>query len=237
VTPTRPKTMKMKADASLHRLLRSKETRPFWLPPPPPADSASLARALALLGQTVPEPPVVGVDTDGGAARRLHLARVLAAAAEQQVIAAETALAREHGGTFPAEHTAADHQGGIDLAASGSALMMLALVYWRADRLATSTQALADAFIGADTGDDQNPDDNPVHLTWELAVPAATGASGLLRFLAGVTTDDGADSVRNSVQALDAATGLLVLNGRRAQRLRSRLGMERIPDLFGADSP
>jgi hypothetical protein len=190
--------------------------------PPPLADASALAKALALLGHTVPA-------TAEGTAEQLHLARALVAAAEQQAIAAEASLAAEHGGVLPAEHATTDHQGEIDLAASGSALMLLALAYWRSERLSAATQALADAFTCADTANpesgDVDPDDNPVNLTWELAVSAAAATSGLLRFLAGITTDDGAASV----QALDAATGLLVLTGRRADRLRRCIGYADAP--------
>ena len=68
-----------------------------------------------------------------------------------------------------------------------------------------------------------------MELMWDLAVPAAAATEALLSFLAAVTIDD----PRGSVQALDAATALLVSAGRRAARLRSAIGMSPVPDLLG----
>ena len=96
-----------------------------------------------------------------------------------------------------------------DLATARAALTLLAVTYWRSQRLHAGVQALAHAFTGADSGADG--EDSPMELVWDLTVPAAAATETVLRFLAGVTTGN-ADS---TVQALDAATGLLVSVGRR----------------------
>jgi hypothetical protein len=57
---------------------------------------------------------------------------------------------------------------------------------------------------------------------WDLAVTTAAVPEGLLGVLAGVTVDD-ADT--DTVQALDAATALLVHAGDQARRLRAEIGL------------
>jgi hypothetical protein len=77
---------------------------------------------------------------------------------------------------------------------------------------------------------EQEPENSPVELMWDLAVPASAATEALLSFLGAVTVDD---DPRGSVQSLDAATALLVSAGRRAARLRSAIGMSPVPDLLG----
>jgi hypothetical protein len=198
--------------------------------PAPLADTGTLAQALALLGTV----------TDAGDAppelAALHLTRTLVAAAEQQAVAAEHAASKAGGGRLPDGHDVAGHQGTYDLATAKAALTMLAVTYWRSQRLHAGVQALARAFTGADAHDgdeegrDEEPENSPVELMWDLAVPAAAATEALLCFLGAVTVDD---DPRGSVQALDAATALLVSAGRRAARLRSAIGMSPVPDLLG----
>lgn len=196
--------------------------------PAPLADAGTLAQALALLGTV----------TDAGDAppelAALHLTRALVAAAEQQAVAAEHAASKAGGGCLPDGHDAAGHQGTYDLATARAALTMLAVTCWRSERLHAGVQALARAFTGARDGDeegqDEEPESSPVELMWDLAVPAAAATEALLSFLGAVTVDD---DPRGSVQALDAATALLVSAGRRAARLRSAIGMTPVPDLPG----
>jgi hypothetical protein len=193
--------------------------------PEPLADIDTLVRILASLGRTVS-----GTESAPQAETALHLTRTLVAAAEQQAVAAEVALAKAGGGKLPDGHDVADHQGTYDLATGKAALMMLAVTYWRAQRLHAGVQALAHAFTGADTtGDGQ---DSAMELVWDLTVPAATATEAILCFLAGVTT--GGDG--STVEALDAATALLVSAGRRADRLRDHLGLEVVPDFLGVDA-
>ena len=166
----------------------------------------------------------------------LHLTRTLVAAAEQQAVAAEHAASKAGGGRLPDGHDVAGHQGTYDLATAKAALTMLAVTYWRSQRLHAGVQALAHAFTGADAHDsdaegrDEEPENSPVELMWDLAVPAAAATEALLSFLGAVTVDD---DPRGSVQALDVATALLVSVGRRAARLRSAIGMSPVPDLLG----
>jgi hypothetical protein len=198
--------------------------------PAPLADAGTLTRALALLGTV----------TDAGDAppelAALHLTRTLVAAAEQQAVAAEHAASRAGGGHLPDGHDAAGHQGTYDLATARAALTLLAVTCWRSQRLNAGVQALARAFTGAGArdGDEEvragEPESSPVELMWDLAVPAAAATEALLSFLGAVTVDD---DPRGSVQALDAATALLVSAGRRAARLRSATGMRPVPDLPG----
>jgi hypothetical protein len=201
--------------------------------PAPLAGTGTLAQALALLGTV----------TDAGDAppelAALHLTRTLVAAAEQQAVAAEHAASRAGGGRLPDGHDVASHQGTYDLATAKAALTMLAVAYWRSQRLHAGVQALARAFTGTDAHDgdeddeegrDEEPESSPVELMWDLAVPAAAATEALLSFLGAVTVDD---DPRGSVQALDAATALLVSAGRRAARLRSAIGMSPVPDLLG----
>jgi hypothetical protein len=198
--------------------------------PAPLADIDTLAQTLALLGTV----------TDAGDAppelAALHLTRTLVAAAEQQAVAAEHAASKAGGGRLPDGHDVAGHQGTYDLATAKAALTMLAVTYWRSQRLHAGVQALARAFTGADAHDgdeegrDEEPENSPVELMWDLAVPAAAATEALLSFLGAVTVDD---DPRGSVQALDAATALLVSAGRRAARLRSAIGMSPVPDLLG----
>jgi hypothetical protein len=198
--------------------------------PAPLADTGTLAQTLALLGTV----------TDAGDAppelAALHLTRTLVAAAEQQAVAAEHAASKAGGGRLPDGHDVAGHQGTYDLATAKAALTMLAVTYWRSQRLHAGVQALARAFTGADAHDgdeegrDEEPENSPVELMWDLAVPASAAAEALLSFLGTVTVDD---DPRGSVQALDAATALLVSAGRRAARLRSAIGMSPVPDLLG----
>ncbi|MGH3195133.1 MAG: hypothetical protein ACRDOH_08250 [Streptosporangiaceae bacterium] len=193
--------------------------------PAPPADAGTLAQALALLGtvtDTGDAPPELAA---------LHLTRTLVAAAEQQAVAAEHAASKAGGGRLPDGHDVAGHQGTYDLATAKAALTMLAVTYWRSQRLNAGVQALARAFTGADARDgDEEPENSPVKLMWDLAVPAAAATEALLSFLGAVTVDD---DPRGSVQALDAATALLVSAGHRAARLRSATGMSPVPDLLG----
>jgi hypothetical protein len=198
--------------------------------PAPLADAGNLARALALLGTAAAigdAPPELAA---------LHLARALVAAAEQQAVAAELAASEVAGGRLPDGHDVADHQGTYDLATARAALTMLAVTYWRSQRLHAGVQALARAFAGAgdcngdEDGRDEEPESSPVELMWDLAVPAAAATEALLSFLGAVTVDD---DPRGSVQSLDAATALLVSAGRRAARLRSAIGMSPVPDLLG----
>jgi len=202
--------------------------------PAPLADAGALAQALALLG-TVTN---AGDAPPGLAA--LHLTRTLVAAAEQQAVAAEHAASKAGGGRLPDGHDAAGHQGTYDLATARAALTMLAVTCWRSQRLNAGVQALARAFTGAgardgdedeEEGRDEEPESSPVELMWDLAVPAAAATEALLSFLGAVTVDD---DPRGSVQALDAATALLVSAGHRAARLRSAIGMSPVPDLLGA---
>ena len=201
--------------------------------PAPLADTGTLAQTLALPGTV----------TDAGDAppelAALHLTRTLVAAAEQQAVAAEHAASRAGGGRLPDGHDVAGHQGTYDLATARAALTMLAVTYWRSQRLHAGVQALARAFTGADAHDgdeddeegrDEVPENSPVELMWDLAVPAAAATEALLSFLGAVTVDD---DPRGSVQALDVATALLVSAGRRAARLRSAIGMSPVPDLLG----
>ena len=199
--------------------------------PAPLADIDTLAQTLALLGTV----------TDAGDAppepAALHLTRTLVAAAEQQAVAAEHAASKAGGGRLPDGHDVAGHQGTYDLATAKAALTMLAVTYWRSQRLHAGVQALARAFTGAHDGDeddeegrDEEPENSPVELMWDLAVPAAAATEALLSFLGAVTVDD---DPRGSVQALDVATALLVSAGRRAARLRSAIGMSPVPDLLG----
>jgi hypothetical protein len=205
--------------------------------PAPLADTGTgtLAEALALLGTV----------TDVGDAppelAALHLTRALVAAAEQQAVAAEHAASKAGGGRLPDGHDVASHQGTYDLATAKAALTMLAVTYWRSQRLHAGVQALARAFAGADAhdgdGDEddeegrgEEPENSPVELMWDLAVPASAATEALLSFLGAVTVDD---DPRGSVQSLDAATALLVSAGRRAARLRAAIGMSPIPDLLG----
>lgn len=197
--------------------------------PAPLADAGTLAQALALLG-TVTDigdaPPELAA---------LHLTRTLVAAAEQQAVAAEHAASKAGGGRLPDGHDVAGHQGTYDLATARAALTMLAVTYWRSQRLHAGVQALARAFTGAgdedeEEGRDEEPESSPVELMWDLAVPAAAATEALLSFLGAVTVDD---DPRGSVQSLDAATALLVSAGRRAARLRSAIGMSPVPDLLG----
>jgi hypothetical protein len=203
--------------------------------PAPLADTGTLAEALALLCTV----------TDVGDAppelAALHLTRALVAAAEQQAVAAEHAASKAGGGRLPDGHDVASHQGTYDLATAKAALTMLAVTYWRSQRLHAGVQALARAFTGADAhdgdGDEddeegrgEEPENSPVELMWDLAVPASAATEALLSFLGAVTVDD---DPRGSVQSLDAATALLVSAGRRAARLRSAIGMSPIPDLLG----
>lgn len=198
--------------------------------PAPLADTGTLAQALALLGTV----------TDAGDAPpelvALHLTRTLVAAAEQQAVAAEHAASTAGGGRLPDGRDVAGHQGTYDLGTAKAALTMLAVTYWRSQRLHAGVQALARAFTGADAHDgdddgeegwDEEPGNSPVELMWDLAVPAAAATEALLSFLGAVTVDD---DPRGNVQALDAATALLVSAGRRAARLRSAIGMSPVPD-------
>lgn len=198
--------------------------------PAPLADAGTLAQALALLGtvtDTGDAPPELAA---------LHLTRTLVAAAEQQAVAAEHAASKAGGGCLPDGHDAAEHQGTYDLATARAALTMLAVTCWRSQRLHAGVQALARAFTGAGARDgdeesrDEEPEISPVELMWDLAVPASAATEALLSFLGAVTVDD---DPRGSVQALDAATALLVSAGRRAARLRSAIGMSPVPDLLG----
>jgi hypothetical protein len=198
--------------------------------PAPLADTGTPAQTLALLGTV----------TDAGDAppelAALHLTRTLVAAAEQQAVAAEHAASKAGAGRLPDGHDVAGHQGTYDLATAKAALTMLAVTYWRSQRLHAGVQALAHAFTGADAHDgdeegrDEEPENSPVELMWDLAVPAAAATEALLSFLGAVTVDD---DPRGSVQALDVATALLVSVGRRAARLRSAIGMSPVPDLLG----
>jgi hypothetical protein len=198
--------------------------------PAPLADTGTLSQALALLG-TVTDigdaPPELAA---------LHLTRTLVAAAEQQAVAAEHAASKAGGGHLPDGHDVAGHQGTYDLATARAALTMLAVTCWRSQRLNAGVQALARAFTGAgardgdEEGRDEEAESSPVELMWDLAVPAAAATEALLSFLGAVTVDD---DPRGSVQALDAATALLVSAGRRAARLRSAIGMSPVPDLLG----
>jgi hypothetical protein len=195
--------------------------------PAPFADAGTLARALALLGTAADvgdAPPELAA---------LHLTRALVAAAEHQAVAAELAASKAGGGRLPDGHDVAGHQGTYDLATARAALTMLAVTYWRSQRLHAGVQALARAFTGARDGDeegrDEEPENSPLELTWDLAVPASAATEALLSFLGAVTVDD---DPRGRVQSLDAATALLVSAGRRAARLRSATGMSPVPDLL-----
>jgi hypothetical protein len=73
---------------------------------------------------------------------------------------------------------------------------MLAVTYWRSQRLHAGVQALARAFTGARDGDedgeegrDEEPESSPAELMWDLAVPAASATEALLSFLGAVTVD------------------------------------------------
>src|ERR1035441_8018102 len=74
----------------------------------------------------------------------------LGAAEEQQAVAAEHAASRAGGGRLPDGHDVASHQGTYDLATAKAALTMLAVAYWRSQRLHAGVQALARAFTGTD---------------------------------------------------------------------------------------
>jgi hypothetical protein len=144
--------------------------------PAPLADTGTLTQALALLGTV----------TDAGDAppelAALHLTRTLVAAAEQQAVAAEHAASKAGGGRLPDGHDVAGHQGTYDLATARAALTMLAVTYWRSQRLNAGVQALARAFTGAgahdgdEEGRDEEPENSPLELMWDLAVPAAAAA-------------------------------------------------------------
>ncbi len=207
--------------------------------PAPPADADTLVRVLALLGRTV--------TADGDAPPELaalHLTRTLVAVAEQQAVAAEHAAAKAGGGRLPDGHDVADHQGTYDLATAKAALTMLAVTYWRSQRLHAGVQALAHTFTGADARhseqdggrdlEEEEPENSPVELVWDLAVPAAAATEAILSFLGAVAVGD---DPRGSVQALDVATALLVSVGRRAGRLRSAIGMGPVPGFLGGDGP
>ncbi len=140
--------------------------------PAPLADIDTLAQTLALLGTV----------TDAGDAPpelvALHLTRTLVAAAEQQAVAAEHAASKAGGGRLPDGHDVAGHQGTYDLATAKAALTMLAVTYWRSQRLHAGVQALAHAFTGADAHDgdeddeegrDEEPENSPVELMWDRA--------------------------------------------------------------------
>jgi hypothetical protein len=67
---------------------------------------------------------------------------------------------------------------------------MLAVTYWRSQRLHAGIQAVARAFTGADDcdgdedeeeGRDEEPENSPLELMWDLAVPAAEACSRWMR--------------------------------------------------------
>lgn len=183
-----------------------------------PLGITELAAILAQLGRPV-------TTTAGAPAEvtAVHLSRVLAAAAEQQAVAAELAAAGSHGGGLPGEAEVNAHQGTYDLAAAAGALSLLAVCHWRAQRLAAGVQATAEAFTAADPGARPGTDSSPLARMWDLATVAAAVPEALLAVLASVTTNDGGTG---TVRALDAATALLMNAGDQARRLRAEIGLD-----------
>lgn len=132
-----------------------------------PLDVAVLTEILAGLGRSVS-----GAQNGPPQVTAVHLTRVLVAAAEQQAIAAELALAREYDGVLPDDAQVGEHQDTYDLAAARGAVELLAVCYWRAQRFSAGIQAVAATFKAADSSGG-DPEANPLARMWDLAVPAA----------------------------------------------------------------
>ena len=188
--------------------------------PPAATRLLGIAELTEILAQL--DRPVTDAGNGPPEVTALHLTRVLVAAAEQQAVAAEIALARANNGVLPDGDQVDAHQATYDPATPKGALELLGVCHWRAQRLRAAVEAVAGTFIQADTSGTPTHA-SPLVLMWDLAVPAAAAPESLLAFLAGTATGDAGTG---TVAALDAATALLMNAGDRARRLRAQIGLD-----------